>query len=49
MTVKFGINSTKELLLTYEIGKGRAFEYPFFSDCKSNTNVDNGVFYNKPV
>ena len=49
MTVKFGINSTKELLLTYEIGKGRAFEYPFFSDCKSNTNVDNGVFTVNPT
>ena len=40
MTVDFSVNSTHEVVQSFQIGKGRDFEYDFFtSDCETKTDI----------
>ena len=40
MTVDFGANITHEVVQSFQISKGRDFEYDFFkSDCETKTDT----------
>ena len=43
MVANFGYNSTNETVITYQIGKGRNFDYPLSRYCDNKTNVTEGV------
>ena len=44
ITTDFSLNSTDELILTYQIGKGRNYTFPLFKECGvPETSVTNGV------